>query len=86
MFNYAIKTLCTKIVEEKLDHVFKNLKCVAKVNIAFGFNLKNIEDGRFRYFYAHENNTLLDRSKLMCTKDNLTKLKYIPNKTDVIES
>ena len=37
-------------------------------------------------FYAHENNTLLDRSKLVCTKDDLTKLKNILNKTDLIES
>ena len=53
---------------------------------SFGFILKNIEDGGFRYFYAHENNTLLDRSKLVCTKDDLTKIKDIFNKTDVIES
>ena len=32
----------------------------AKVNLALGFILQNIEDGGFRYFYAHENHTLLD--------------------------
>ena len=52
----------------------------------FGFILKNIEDGGFRYFYAHGNNTLLDRSKLVCTHDNLAKLKDFLIKTDVIES
>ena len=56
------------------------------MNLAFGFNLKNIEDGGFRYFYAHKNNTLLDRSKLVCTNDDLTKLKVFLNKTDVIET
>ena len=45
----------------------------------------NIEDGSFRYFYAHEINTLLDGSKLVCTKDYLMKLKEFANKTDVIE-
>ena len=59
--------------------------CAAKVNLAFGFILKNIEDGRFRYFYAHENNTLLDRSKLVKTKDNLAKLKDILNKNELLE-
>ena len=63
VFNYTVETLNETIVNEKLDHFFNNLKCVAKVNLAFGFILKNIEDGRFRFFYAHENNTLLDRSK-----------------------
>ena len=56
------------------------------MNLAFGFILKNIEDGSFRYFYAHENNTLLDRSKLVCTNDDLAKLKDFLNRTDIIES
>ena len=73
-------------MNEKLDHFFNILKCAAKFNLAFGFILKNIEDGGFRYFYAHENNTLLDRSKLVCTQDDLAKLKDFLNKTDVIES
>ena len=60
VFNYAVENLNERIVNEKLDHLFNNLKCAAKVNLAFGFVLKNIEDGGFRYFYAHQNNTLLD--------------------------
>ena len=54
--------------------------------LAFAFILKNIEDGGFRYFYAHENNTPLDPSKLVCTHDDLAKLKDFLNQTDVIET
>ena len=86
VFNYAVETLNETVVNEKLDHFFNNLKSAAKVNVALGFILKNIEDGGFRYFYAHEDNTLLDRSKLVCTHDDLAKLKHFLNKTDVIES
>ena len=86
VFNYAIENVNAEIVDEKLDPFCNNLKCAAKVNLAFGFILRNIEDGGFRYFYAHENNTLLDRSKLVCTRDDLAELKKILNKTDVIES
>ena len=86
LFNYAVKTLNKTIVTEKLDHFFNNLKYAAKVNLAFGFKLKNIEDGGFRYIYAHENNTLLDRSILVCTRDDLAKLKDMLNKSDVIVS
>ena len=86
VFNYAVEALNETVVNKKLDHFFNNLKNATKVNLAFGFILKNIEDGGFRYFYAHENNTLLDRSKLVCTHDDLTKLKYFLNQTDVIES
>ena len=60
VLNYAVETLSETIVNEKLDLFFNNLKCAAKVNLVFRFILKNIEDGGLRYFYAHENNTLLD--------------------------
>ena len=56
------------------------------MNLAFGFILKYIEDGGFRYFYEHENDSLLDRSKLVCTKDNLAEFEDTLAKTDVIES
>ena len=86
VFIYAVETLNETTLNKKLDHFFNNLKCAAKVNLAFGFILKNIEDGGFRYFYAHENNTLLDRSKFVCTHDDLVKLKDFFNQTDFIES
>ena len=86
VFSYAAETLNETIVNEKLDHFFNILKCPATVDLAFGFIWKTIEDGGFRYFYPHETNTLLDRSKLVCTHDDLAKLKNFLNKTDVIES
>ena len=86
VFNVAVKNLTAQVIEEKLDRVLDKLKCVAKLNLALGFILKNIEDGKFRYFYAHENNTLLEQSKLVSNKDDMAKLKEILKKTDVIES
>ena len=73
-------------MNEKPDHFFVNSECAAKVKLAFGFNLKSIENGGFRLFYAHENNTLLDRSKLVCTNNNLANPKDNFNTTDVKES
>ena len=70
-----METLNETIMNEKLDHFLNNLKGAAKVNMAFGFNLKNREDGEFRYFYVHEDNTLLDRSIFVCTHDDSAKLK-----------
>ena len=69
-----------------MDRVLDKLNCVAKLNLALGFILKNIEDGKFRYFYAQENNTPLEQSKLVSNKDDMAKLKEILKKTDVIES
>ena len=86
VFNFAVNNLTAQVIEEKLDRVLDKLKCVAKLNLALGFILKNIEDGKFRYFYAHENNTLLEQSKLLSNKDDMAKLKETLKKTDVIES
>ena len=86
MLNFAVNNLTAQVTEEKLDRVLDNLKCVAKPNLALGFILKIIEDGKFRYFYVHENNTLLEQSKLVSNTDDMTKLKEILKRTDVIES
>ena len=86
VFNFVVNNLTAQVIEEKLDRVLDKLKCVAKLNLALGFILKNIEDGKFRYFYAHENNTLLEQSKLVSNKDDMITLEEILKKTDVIES
>ena len=86
VFNFAVNNLTAQVIEEKLDRVLDKLKCVAKLNLALGFILKNIEDGKFRYFHAHENNTLLEQSKLVSNKDDMAKLKEILKQADVIES
>ena len=86
VFNYALESLNAEIFDEKLGHFFSNLKCAAKVNLTFGFILRNIEGEGFRHFYGHENNTLLDRSKLVGTRDDLAKLKDFLNKNDAMES
>ena len=83
VFNYAVETLNETIANEKLDHFLQQFEMCSKVNLAFGFILKITEDGRFSYFRY---NTLLDRSKPLCTRDDLAKLKDSFNKTDVIES
>ena len=68
VFNFVVNNLTAQVIEEKLDRVLDKLKCVVKLNIALVFILKNIEDGKFKYFYAHENNTQLDQSKLVSNK------------------
>ena len=75
VFNFAMSSFYISLLNDKLDYVFKELKCAAKVNIAFGFVLKNIEDGMCRYFYADENNTIMEKSKLVCAPDDIVNLK-----------
>ena len=85
-FNFVVKNLTARVIEEKLDRVLDKLKCAAKLNLALGFILKNTGDGKFRYFYAHEKNTLLEQSKLVSNKDEMAKMTEISKKIDVNES
>ena len=42
VFNFAVTNLTAQVSEEKWDRVLDKLKCVAKLNLALGFILKNI--------------------------------------------
>ena len=85
VFNFAMSSSNVSLLNDKLDYVLRELKYAAKVNFAFGFVLKNFEVGMFRYFYAHENNTVMKRSKLVCTPDDITNLKEKLQKMDIID-
>ena len=86
VFNFVVNNLTAQVIEKALYSILDKLKCAAELNLAPGFILKNIEDEKFRYFHAHENNTLFEQSKLVSRIDDRAKLKEISKKTDVIES
>ena len=85
VFKLAMSSFDMSLLNDKLDYVFRELKCAANVNLAFAFVLKNIEEGMCRYFYAHENNTVMERSKLVCTPDDITNLKEKLQKMDIVD-
>ena len=83
-FNFAMSSFEMYLLNDKLDYVFKELKCAAKVNLAFGFVLKKIEDGMCKIFYAHENNTIMERAK-QCTQADMTNLEDRMQKLDIVD-
>ena len=85
VFKFAMSSFDMSLLSDKLDYVFKELKCAAKVNLGNGFVLKNFEDGMCRYFYAHENNTNMERSKLLCTQVHMTHLNDRKQKMDIVD-
>ena len=84
VFNFALSSCKISLLNDKLDYVSKELKNAAIVNLAIGFVLKNIEDGMYRYFYTHENKTILERSKLVCTQADMTNLKERIQERDIV--
>ena len=86
VINFQLSKLDPNIVHKKLDQVFEKLDCAAKTNIVLGFVLrKPWETGKYRYVYAHETNTLVDKSMLLCSKADLTTIQNKVNKQDIIE-
>ena len=85
VFNFAMSTFDLILLNDKLDCVFKELKCAAKVNLAFGLVLKNVEDGSSRYLYAHKNSTVMESSKLVCTRADMTNLKDRMQRIDIVD-
>ena len=71
---------------EKLDVVFDSLRCAAKLTVTFDFVLRNLKDGSSRYSYAQEKYTLLERTELVATTEDLTKITNLGSNTHVIES
>ena len=65
-------------------YVQQKSRCAGIIDCA-GFVLGNIELGEYRYFYAHENNTLFDKSILLCTEADLKTLQNKVNKQNIIE-
>ena len=85
VFKFAMSSFDKSLLNDKLDYVFKELKSAAKTNLAFVFVLENIEHGMCRYFYAHENNTTMEKSKLVCTQAEMTNLKNRMQKMDIVD-
>ena len=85
VFNFAMSFFDMSLLKDKWAYVFKELKCAAKVNLACGFVLKNLGDGMCRYFYTHENNTFMARSKLVCTPEDIANLEEKLQKTDIVD-
>ena len=69
-----------------MKEVFEKLIFAAKVNLALGFILHNVDTDQYRYFYAHENNAFFDKSHLLCSKGDLVSLQDRAEKMDLVET
>ena len=86
VFNFKLSKLDPNEINERLIEVFEKLNCAAKVNLALGFTLRNVDTDEYRYFYAHENNTFFEKSHLLCSKGDLISLQDRVDKMDLVET
>ena len=86
VFNFKLSKLDPNEINEKKKEVFEKLNCAAKVNLALGFILRNVDIDEYRYFYAHENNTFFEKYHLLCSKGDLVSLQDRVEKMDLVET
>ena len=83
--NFASTNVTPKFLREKNQQVFESLLCAAKVSLALGFVLRNVEDGSYRYFYAQEKSLSLERSLLVANKEDMTEFPQRLDDLNVVE-
>ena len=85
VFNFVSTNVTPKFLQEKIQQVFESLHCPAKVNLALGFVFRNVEDGSYRYFYAHEYNLLLEKSLLIASKEDMAEFQQRLDDLNIVE-
>ena len=86
LFNFHMDFVDAHTSSHKLDTVFEKLKCAANFSPAFGFVLKCVENGICPFYYAHEMNTLMERSRLGVTEEVFVKTRSVSGNTDLIKA
>ena len=86
LFNFKLSKLDPNEINNKLRENFEKLNCAAKVNLALGFILCNVDTDKYRYFYAHEKNTFFEKFYLLCSKWDLVSLQDRVEKMDLVKT
>jgi hypothetical protein len=74
-YNFPLKRRDVGMAEIKrqLETIFQQQKNAFKINFSFGYVLRNVE-GDLRYFYAHNNESILESPFVMSTLTDLNQL------------
>ena len=68
-------------MENVIDQVFRRQSQAFKINMSFSYILQNSETREYGFFYASNNEQLLNIPKLICNQEDLNKfLDHLANK------
>ena len=74
-YNFPLSTISPTSLREQLNRIFSDQPTVFKVNLAFGFILRNTETGALQYHHPSANNNLvLEQPFLISDQDDLERL------------
>ena len=77
--------LDTKIINEQVEQVFNKFESAAETIIALDLVHRNVERQEYWYYYKHENDTLFEKSHLLCTEAVLITTQGKIENFDIVE-
>ena len=87
IYNFKLFDLDAKFIDSKLDQIFNELPCTAKINFSFGFVLQNIqEEDSYRYYYAANNNPVFTHPVVLGNDADLSFIKHKVDGNDYFEN
>ena len=85
-YNYRLSSLQPREIIQPLDEIFADQSSVFKLNVSFGFILRNNETGDLEYYYASRNNEqVFEEPFQIATATDLQQVRESLQKLDVLE-
>ena len=85
-YNFRINTLNTNDLIQHVDPIFQDQTTVFRLNVSFGFILRNNETGELQYFHPSHNNTrLFEEPFLISNAQDLHQVYDALGNVDILE-
>lgn len=85
-YNYVLDVLNVEQFGEMTQRIFNEQTTVFRINVSFGFILRNIETGEMRYYHSSHNNArFLEIPHWVRNQDDLKKFIDELNRNDLLE-
>ena len=86
VYNYRLPDVNITLLAEQLQHLFQSQRRRFKVNVSFGFVLRNIETGELRYYHSsHNQGRLFDAPHMINNQDDFDAFLEDLLKEDILE-
>ena len=85
-YNYRLNSLQPQAISNHLDKIFTDQSTVFKLDVSFGFILRNNETGELQYYYASRNNEhVFEEPFQIATTADLPQVREALQNLDVLE-
>ena len=87
IYSFRIKEIDTNVLKEKVELLYNELSCSAKVNLAFGSVLQNVhKENTFEYFYPADNNTIFPTPLFLSDLSDIAVIQNEIDRSKILES